>query len=81
MVVFTAAARDYADFVCKLIDPQGLFFEHKFYRNSCKNLGFFLVKDLKIVVNKIKQSHPYVFSGCSDPLSKVVIIDNMHQSF
>ena len=35
-VVFTAAQKIYADFVCRKIDPENKYFIARFYRDSCK---------------------------------------------
>lgn len=48
-VVFTAARREYAEFVIKQIDPSCKYIEKRFYRGDCKIMGKNLVKDLKLV--------------------------------
>lgn len=76
-IVFTAAQKQYADFVIKKIDPHDRYIKGRFYRNSCKNMGFHHVKDLNLVVNIIKNRYPSIFKTVAEPLSRVLIIDNL----
>lgn len=59
----------YADFVIQKIDPKGEYIEQRFYRDSCKPVGKFQVKDL----NLIKKD--------DIDLNKIIIIDNLSESF
>ena len=61
VVLFTAAQREYADCVLKLIDPQNKIFTRKFYRDSCTLVEKEFKKDLRIV---------------AADLSNVVLVDN-----
>lgn len=81
MVVFTAAQKQYADFVIKKIDPSNKYIKGRFYRNSCRQMYFHHVKDLNIVVKAMKGKLASVFANVADPLSRVLIIDNMAESF
>jgi hypothetical protein len=51
-IVFTAAQKMYADFVIQKIDPQGIYIEQRFYRDHCKQMGRFQVKDLNLISRK-----------------------------
>lgn len=80
-VVFTAAMKQYADFVIRKIDPMEKFIKCRFYRNSCKSISFFQVKDLNIVIRVMGKRFPRLFETVTDPLSKVIIVDNIRESF
>jgi len=79
--VFTAGQKTYADFVISKIDPKEEFIKFRFYRDSCKPMSKFQVKDLNKVVAHLKESKPSVFKDIQDPLSRIVIVDNISESF
>jgi TFIIF-interacting CTD phosphatase-like protein len=47
--VFTAGQKAYADFVIEKIDPKEEFIKFRFYRDNCKQMTRFQVKDLNLV--------------------------------
>lgn len=73
--------KQYADFVIKKIDPQEKYIKCRFYRNSCKTMSFFQVKDLNIVIRVMCKRFPRLFESVNDPLSRVIIVDNIRESF
>ena len=79
--VFTAGQQPYADWVIKRIDPNETHFKFRFYRESCLTRGNFQVKDLGLVKRHIEQSHPELFRNIDDPFSRMVIVDNINESF
>ena len=79
--VFTAGQQPYADWVMKRIDPNDQFFKFKFYRESCQMLGKYQVKDLELVKRFVKDNYPEVLVGVDDPYSRMVIVDNINESF
>ncbi|KAJ4844269.1 hypothetical protein Tsubulata_009817 [Turnera subulata] len=46
VVVFTAGLKEYASLVLDKLDPKGLIFSHRLYRDSCKQVDGMYVKDL-----------------------------------
>ena len=67
IVIFTAAAQDYADLVLDNIDPQRVIFSRRLYRQHTKNVNEeYNVKDLLMI---------------SDRLEKTLIIDNVPENF
>jgi len=67
IVIFTAAAQDYADLVLDNIDPQRAIFSKRLYRQHTKNVNEeYNIKDLLIV---------------TDNLEKTLIIDNIPENF
>ncbi|KAH3756118.1 nuclear lim interactor-interacting protein [Pelomyxa schiedti] len=61
VVVFTASQRDYANLILDTIDPQGAYFSHRIFRDSCLFIGDNYVKDLSIL---------------GRDLAQVIIVDN-----
>lgn len=52
VAVFTASQKWYADVILDYIDPKGIFFQHRLYRESCiKATDNLYVKDLRIIAN------------------------------
>ena len=52
VVVFTASHQWYADVILDHIDPKGIFFQHRLYRESCiKTADSVYVKDLRVINN------------------------------
>ena len=67
MVIFTAAAQDYADLVLDNIDPGRSIFSRRLYRQHTRNVNEeYNIKDLLLV---------------SDRLEKTIIIDNVPENF
>ena len=79
--VFTAGQKAYADFVISKIDPKDEYIKFRFYRDSCKPMNRWQVKDLNKVVKYFKDHKPGVFKDIADPLSRIVIIDNISESY
>lgn len=52
--VFTASHKCYADVVLDYLDPKKELIQHRFYRDSCIELGKALIKDLRIFDRKLK---------------------------
>lgn len=67
IMIFTAASKEYAQEIRKLIDPENQYISHMFTREDCLQTkdGFF-IKDLRVI---------------GRDLSKVVIVDNLVHSF
>lgn len=66
IVVFTASIPIYADTILDTLDPDNKYFSKRLYRNHATQVGETFVKDL----TKIRKD-----------LSKIVIVDNMNESF
>lgn len=67
IVIFTAAAQDYADIVLNDIDPNGVIFAKRLYRQHTKNVNEeYNIKDLLLV---------------GENLAKTIIIDNVPENF
>ncbi|OQV12086.1 putative CTD small phosphatase-like protein 2 [Hypsibius exemplaris] len=66
VVVFTASMKNYSSKMLDLLDPEGVFFKHRFYRDHCVPVGCSFVKDLSIFTRD---------------LSKLIIVDNQIASF
>lgn len=54
MVVFTAGVKDYADPILDKIDPEGVYFKKRLYRDSCIKCDQFFIKDLDIILDREK---------------------------
>jgi CTD small phosphatase-like protein 2 len=68
VAVFTASHHWYADVILDHIDPKGIYFQHRFYRESCiKTTDNVYVKDLR------------VFQGID--LKDLMLVDNAVYSF
>jgi len=61
VVVFTASQSTYADSLLDYIDPKGVFFQHRLFRESCLPVNGNFLKDI---------------SPLGRDLSKVIIVDN-----
>lgn len=46
IVVYTAAQKDYADFILDKLDPHGDMIKHRLYRHHCQFKGRTCIKDL-----------------------------------
>lgn len=67
IVIFTAAAQDYADVVLDNIDPENRVFSRRLYRQHTKSVNSeYNLKDLALV---------------TEDLSKTIIIDNVPENF
>jgi len=52
VAVFTASHKWYADVILDYMDPKGIYFQHRLYRDSCiKTTENVYVKDLRIFKN------------------------------
>ena len=68
IAVFTASHKWYADVILDYIDPKGVLFQHRFYRESCiKTTDNVYVKDLRVLRNV--------------PMKDMMIVDNAIYSF
>jgi TFIIF-interacting CTD phosphatase-like protein len=68
VAVFTASHKWYADVILDYIDPKGVLFQHRFYRESCiKTTDNVYVKDLRVIQNV--------------PMKDMMIVDNAIYSF
>jgi hypothetical protein len=68
VAVFTASHHWYANVIIDFIDPKGIYFQHRFYRESCiKTTDNVYVKDLRI------------FKGVD--LKNIMLVDNAVYSF
>ena len=65
LVMFTASVKEYADWIVDSIDPQRLF-DYRLYRPHCKYQDEMYIKDISML---------------GRDLSKVIIIDNLFDSF
>jgi CTD small phosphatase-like protein 2 len=66
IVVFTASHKDYADAILNEIDPDGVLFHHRLYREHCTLIDETYIKDL---------------SRINRDLSKAVLVDNAAYSY
>ena len=66
VIVFTASRQFYADAVINHIDPEGKYFHHRLYNDSCVKYGSSNVKDLRLINRRLQD---------------VVIVDNSIFSF
>lgn len=66
VVIFTAAAKDYADFILNYIDKDRGYIDHRLYRQHCQYDNGVYVKDL---------------SRLGRNLSKTIIVDNIRDNF
>jgi len=66
VVIFTADAQDYADFILNYIDKDNSFIHHRLYRQHCILEEGVYVKDLSLL---------------GRDLSKTIIIDNIRDNF
>lgn len=68
VAVFTASHKWYADVILDHIDPKGILFQHRLYRESCiKTTDNVYVKDLRVINNV--------------PLKNMLLVDNAVYSF
>ena len=68
VAVFTASHKWYADSILDYIDPKGVLFQHRFYRESCiKTTDNVYVKDLRVIRNV--------------PMKDMMLVDNAIYSF
>jgi CTD small phosphatase-like protein 2 len=66
IVIFTAAAQDYADFILNYIDKEPNHISHRLYRQHCRYDDGVYVKDLTLL---------------GRDLSKTLIVDNIKDNF
>jgi len=66
VVIFTAAAQDYADFILNYIEKDNNFMDHRLYRQHCQYEQGVYVKDL---------------SRLGRDLKKTIIVDNIRDNF
>ena len=72
----------YAEFVMAKLDPKGQYFEKKFFhRDHCKQIGRHQVKDLGLVLKNVVTQKPEQKVAPIDDLNKIIIIDNLAESF
>jgi Dullard-like phosphatase family protein len=67
LIIFTAGAQDYADPIIDQLDPDGIIFSLRLFRQSCIKRNQFYIKDLRIIRNF--------------DLKDIVLIDNSIISF
>ena len=68
VVVFTASHKWYADSILDYIDPEGIYIQHRLYREHCiKTEDNVYIKDLRVFKNR--------------ELSDMIIVDNAVYSF
>jgi len=65
IIVFTASRKMYADWILDSLDPKN-YISHRLYRESCRDIEGVHVKDL---------------AKLGRDMSKVVIVDNIPESF
>jgi len=52
VAIFTASLKTYADPIIDYLDPNGIFFQHRLYRENCiKTKEGYYIKDLRIINN------------------------------
>ena len=66
VVIFTAAAQDYADFILNYIDKDHKYISHRLYRQHCRYDDGVYVKDLSLLGRNLK---------------KTIIVDNIKDNF
>lgn len=66
VVIFTAAAQDYADFILNYIDKDNKFIHHRLYRQHCILEDGVYMKDLSLL---------------GRDLAKTIIVDNIRDNF
>lgn len=65
--VFTSSEKEYADLILKQIDPQGKYFQERWYKSSCmRSQNGQFIKDLRAL---------------GTPLDRTVLVDNSCFSF
>mmetsp|Transcript_2345 Transcript_2345/g.3070 ORF Transcript_2345/g.3070 Transcript_2345/m.3070 type:complete len:338 (-) Transcript_2345:1061-2074(-) len=68
VVVFTASCKNYADSILDYLDPENMYFQHRFYRETCwLTPGGVYIKDLRVF-------HQW-------DLSNIILVDNAVYSF
>lgn len=68
VVVFTASHKWYADVILDYIDPEGIYFQHRFYREHCiQTKDNVYIKDLRVFKNR--------------DMKDMIIVDNAVYSF
>jgi len=66
IVVFTAASKEYADYMIDFIDPRGVYIQHKLYRHHTIYFDEVYHKDLALL---------------GRDLEKTIIVDNLPENF
>lgn len=66
IIIFTAAAQDYADFILNYIDKDHKYITHRLYRQHCRYDDGVYVKDLALLGRDLK---------------KTIIVDNIKDNF
>jgi len=66
IVVFTAASKDYADYILDLIDPHKQYISHRLYRDHTTQRDGVYLKDLSLLGRNV---------------NRCIIIDNLKENF
>ncbi len=66
VVIFTAASKDYADYILDILDPENIYIQHRLYRQHTQYDDGVYIKDLTILGRDLR---------------KTMIIDNIKDNF
>ena len=56
IIIFTASHQDYANAILNELDPEGVIFDHRLYRQHCTIVGDMYVKDLSRLNRNLKDT-------------------------